>query len=110
MTKMFSCPPREPGPSRLRWSQHQAAILVPLVRDIRAFPKVVSKSDVLPYLFRSLHASEPSTRLDEKVRPVTCSDVLQRVVRGTSCRHNSSTLQDVFERLGPYGGSVGSGV
>ena len=98
------------GPSGLRYSHLQAALCDELVEDLAAFATLVFSSRVLPQAFWTLHTRPNLFALEQKARPVECSDVLRRVIGAVFCRRYGRKLADYFQPWGQYGVAVSGGV
>ena len=85
------------GPSGLRYSHLQDTLCDELVEVLAAFATLVFSSRVLPQVFWTLHTSANLSVLGQKARPVTCGDVLQRVIGAVFCRRYGSKLADYFQ-------------
>ena len=98
------------GPFGLRYSHLQAALCDELVEDLAAFATLVFSSRVLPQVFWTLHTSAYLSALGQKARPVTCGDVLRRVIGAVFCHRYGRKLADYFQPWGHYGVAVSGGV
>ena len=103
-------PQNAAGPFGQRYSHLQAALCDELVEDLAAFATLVFSSRVLPQVLWTLHTSAYLSALGQKVRPVVCGDVLQRVIGAVFCHRCGRKLADYFQPWGQYGVAVSDGV